>query len=92
MDKAVPLVITWESSAISELLFLLTGLGGGTGGCLAGAVLAALVGAVVLALAGAGSRVLGAGAGAAVALTAFADVGAVLKGTVLAVLLAGAAS
>lgn len=92
LDKDVPLVITWESSAISELLFLLTGLGGGTGGCLAGAVLVVLVGAVVLALAGAGNRVLGAGEGAAVELTVFAAVGAVLKGAVLAVLLAGIGS
>lgn len=59
---------------------------------MAGAVLVVLVGAVVLALAGAGSRVLGAGEGAATELTVFAAVGAVLKGAVLAVLLAGVGS
>lgn len=77
---------------ITELLFLLTGLGGGTGGCLAGAVLVVLVGAVVLALERAGGRVLGAGEGAAVELTVFATTGAVVEGAVFAVLLAGVGS
>lgn len=67
-------------SPITELLFLLTGLGGGTGGCLAGAVLVVLVGAVVLAPARAGGRVLGAGDGAALELTVFAAAGAVVEG------------
>lgn len=56
--NSVPLFIAWDSSAMTGLLFLWAGLGGGMGGCLAG-------GAVVLAAVAAGSsRVLGAGAGA----------------------------
>lgn len=59
---------------------------------MAGAVLVVLTGAVVLAPARAGGRVLGAGEGAAVELTVFAATGAVVVGTVLVALLAGAGS
>lgn len=37
-DKTMPLLKACDNSAIKGLLFLLTGLGGGIGGCLAGAV------------------------------------------------------
>lgn len=77
---------------MTELLFLLVGLGGGTGGCLAGAVLVELVGAVVLALVRTGGRVLGAEEGAAVETTVFATAGAALEGSVFAALLAGGGS
>jgi len=59
---------------------------------LAGAVLVVLVGAVVLAPTRAGGRVLGAGEGAVVGLSVFAATGAVVEGTVFAVLLAGVGS
>lgn len=74
---------------IKGLLFLLTGLGGGMGGCLAGAPLAALAVAAALVLARADNAVLGAGVGAVFAMLVAA---VAVEDAVLAVLLAGAAS